>query len=118
MARQGKTLPARKPRDRSRDEDSVLLRSAETLGRVIGSLQRQLDGATKRVSGTAAGVINMLPARKGKGNGSTRNGGIRKSAPARARKTASAGVKRTSTRAAKTTAARKTTRAKKNSRRS
>ena len=30
-------------------DDSLLLRSAESLGRVIGALQRQLDGATKRL---------------------------------------------------------------------
>jgi hypothetical protein len=50
MAKQKKVLPARKPRDRSRDDDSLLLRSAESLGRVIGALQRQLDGATRRLS--------------------------------------------------------------------
>lgn len=50
MAKQKRALPARKPRDRSRDDDSLLLRSAESLGRVIGALQRQLDGATKRLS--------------------------------------------------------------------
>ena len=50
MARQERVLPARKPGDRSRDDDSMLLRSAESLGRVIGALQRQLDGATKRLS--------------------------------------------------------------------
>lgn len=50
MARRSKALPARKPRDRSRDDDSLLLRSAESLGRVIGALQRQLDGATRRLA--------------------------------------------------------------------
>jgi hypothetical protein len=53
MAKRSKVLPARKPRDRSRDDDSLLLRSAESLGRVIGALQRQLDGATKRLSHSA-----------------------------------------------------------------
>lgn len=48
MAKRRKTLPARKPRDR--DDDSLLLRSAESLGRVIGALQRQLDDATRRLS--------------------------------------------------------------------
>ena len=57
MARHGKLLPARKPRDRSRDEASVLLRSAESLGRVIGALQRQLNGATKRRASTADDVM-------------------------------------------------------------
>ena len=50
MARQERMLPARKPGDRSRDDGSMLLRSAESLGRVIGELQRQLDGATNRLS--------------------------------------------------------------------
>ena len=39
MAKQGKVLPARRPRG----EDSLLIRSAESLGRAIGKLQRQLD---------------------------------------------------------------------------
>ena len=50
MAKRRKVLPARKPRDRSRDDDSLLLRSAESLGRVIGALQRQLDEVTRRLS--------------------------------------------------------------------
>jgi hypothetical protein len=37
----------------AREEDSLLLRSAESLGRVIGALQRQLDGATRRLADTA-----------------------------------------------------------------
>ena len=49
MAKQGKVLRARKPRDRSRDE-SLLLRSAESLGRIIGALQRQLDHAARTLS--------------------------------------------------------------------
>jgi hypothetical protein len=48
MARQGKTLPAR--RSRSATDESLLIRSAESLGRMIGSLQRQLDGASKKLS--------------------------------------------------------------------
>lgn len=47
MAKHGKVSPARRPRD---DDDSILLRSAETIGRVIGTLQRQLDGARGRFS--------------------------------------------------------------------
>ena len=50
MTKRSKALPTRKPRDRSRDDDSLLLRSAESLGRVIGALQRQLDGATRRLA--------------------------------------------------------------------
>src|ERR1051325_3498470 len=48
MAR--KTIPASPGRDRSRDDESLLLRSAESLGRMIGSLQRQLDVVTGRVN--------------------------------------------------------------------
>ena len=50
MAR--KTIAAYPGRDRSRDDESLLLRSAESLGRMIGSLQRQLDIATGRLQGT------------------------------------------------------------------
>lgn len=48
MAKQGKVLLARRHREHT--EGSVLLRSAESLGRVIGSLQRQLDEAAKRLA--------------------------------------------------------------------
>src|SRR4051812_41462611 len=50
MAKHGKLLPARKLRDQPQNGDSVLLRSAESIGRVIGSLQRQLDSARHRWS--------------------------------------------------------------------
>jgi hypothetical protein len=46
MAR--KVLRATPARDRSREDESLLIRSAESLGRMIGSLQRQLDVATRR----------------------------------------------------------------------
>ena len=39
-------------KNRSRDDESLLLRSAESLGRMIGSLQRQLDIATGRLTGS------------------------------------------------------------------
>jgi hypothetical protein len=54
-------LPARKRRDRSRDDESLLIRSAESLGRMIGSLQRQLDGAGRRLAETANDVVENLP---------------------------------------------------------
>ena len=50
MTKRGKVLPARRPRERFASEESILLRSAETIGRVIGTLQRQLDGARGRLS--------------------------------------------------------------------
>lgn len=50
MAR--KSIPSTPARDRSRDDESLLLRSAESLGRMIGSLQRQLEIATGRLAGS------------------------------------------------------------------
>jgi hypothetical protein len=50
MAKRRKTVPARKPREQSGDDEALLFRSAEALGRVIGALQRQLDEATQRLS--------------------------------------------------------------------
>ncbi len=47
MARHGKALPARRTPGM---DDSLLIRSAESLGRMIGSLQRQLDGASKKLN--------------------------------------------------------------------
>jgi hypothetical protein len=91
MAR--KTLPAHPTRDRTRDDESLLLRSAESLGRMIGSLQRQLDVATGRLTG-------------GKPNGS----GRRRVAAARSSAKAKSGT--TGTRAAarrKSSAERKST---------
>lgn len=43
MAKRTTMLPRGKQRDRSREEDDMLLRSAESLGRVIAELQRQLE---------------------------------------------------------------------------
>jgi hypothetical protein len=79
MAR--KTIPAHPSRDRSRDDESLLLRSAESLGRMIGSLQRQLDVATGRLSGSKTnGRVNdnakrSVSAKSGAGNS---RGGARK----------------------------------------
>jgi hypothetical protein len=42
-------LAAEKQPVRSRPEESLSLRSAETLGRMIGTLQRQLDHVMRRV---------------------------------------------------------------------
>jgi hypothetical protein len=50
MAKQRQVLPGSKPSGRSRADESLSLRSAESLGRVIGTLQRQLDGAMRRFS--------------------------------------------------------------------
>ena len=84
MAR--KTIPARPSRDRSRDDESLLLRSAESLGRMIGSLQRQLDVATGRVAGSkansAAGKSSAKSSVKAKSAANSR-GGARKRTGAR-----------------------------------
>ena len=96
MAKRTRMLPARKQRH-SRDDESLLMRSAESLGRMIGTLQRQLDGATKRLAVTAnddsrTGGEAKKRARKNTG------GAVRRSAKS-ARKTARPGAK-TKTRAA------------------
>ena len=63
MARQGKTRPARE----SATNDSLLIRSAESLGRMIGSLQRQLDAArhlTDRADSDPFSGNGHVPARQ------------------------------------------------------
>ena len=55
MARQRKIL-GRKPAIQPDDEQSILLRSAESLGRVIGALQRQLDEAARRLNRSSEGT--------------------------------------------------------------
>jgi hypothetical protein len=55
MAKRGRrVLPARK---KARADDSLLIRSAESLGRVIGSLQRQIKGRSKRITEIANDVV-------------------------------------------------------------
>ena len=61
MAKRSKALPARKSA-RSRDDDSVLIRTAESLGRMIGSLQRQLEDATSQMAEAGDAAIEGLPA--------------------------------------------------------
>ncbi len=107
MGKQKRALPSRKLRDRSRDDESVLLRSAESLGRVIGSLQRQLDGATKRLSATASEAWQTLPALPG--GKATRRGAAKRSA-AKKRGGPKNGKAAAGTKAKKTAAAKKTRR--------
>ena len=61
MAKRSKALPVRKSA-RSRNDDSVLIRTAESLGRMIGSLQRQLQDATTHMSEAGDAAIDALPA--------------------------------------------------------
>jgi hypothetical protein len=82
MAKRGKAQPARRPAGQV--EESALLRSAEALGRMIGALQRQLDGATKRLS-------RQMPERAASGAPLNRSNGhgtlvVKKRKPARAAK--------------------------------
>lgn len=64
MAKQRKTLPARR---KNAIDTSLLIRSAESLGRVIGSLQRQLDAARQlrtRSAGAEVRGNGHAPVRK------------------------------------------------------
>jgi hypothetical protein len=106
MTKQGKVLPARRPRF---DDGSVLLRSAESIGRVIGTLQRQLDGARGRLSGLADDEDMTRHRHNGSGAAAkaTRNAAVRstaRKATSQAKKTAATTK---SKRASKSTAARK-----------
>ncbi|HEY6361136.1 MAG TPA: hypothetical protein VIX63_08530 [Vicinamibacterales bacterium] len=78
MAKRNRVLPARKQRDRSRDDESLLIRSAESLGRMIGSLQRQLDGATRRLSETADDATESVPDIPRAGREDSRKGGTKR----------------------------------------
>ena len=111
MASREKVLPAR----RSREEDeSILLRSAETIGRVIGTLQRQLDGARGRLSGLVLDEEIASNGRTGsrpKPKAGRKNGAAKRRQATSTAKNASAAKKTArptaATRVAKATAARK-----------
>jgi hypothetical protein len=62
MAKPRRVLPESKPSGRFRGDESLSLRSAETLGRVIGTLQRQLDGAMRRFSRDEPGGAHAIDA--------------------------------------------------------
>ena len=68
MAKRRKAPSARKPHVAQAEEHSLLLRSAESLGRVIGALQRQLDEPTRRMGAAkvAKKVRKKKPATKRK----------------------------------------------------
>lgn len=61
MAKQGKPLPVRRQRERPREDDSILLRSAESVGRMIGTLQRELDGTQERLVEAMKGAAIVEP---------------------------------------------------------
>jgi hypothetical protein len=84
MAR--KPIPAHPTRDRSRDDESLLLRSAESLGRMIAALKRQLDLATGQLaSGMPNGSSRKRAAAgarvKAKRGASSTRGGARNKSP-------------------------------------
>jgi hypothetical protein len=111
MAKHEKTLPAR--RQRGVDE-SLLIRSAESLGRMIGSLQRQLDGATK-VTKVLTGAGSASKATMDGNEAHTRQG-TRKAAavrPARAARSGGKGTGPSGATKVKSTADRKSKRASK-----
>ena len=68
MTKRKTTLSPGKRRERARDDESLLLRSAESLGRVIGALQRELDKAHRWPDGDGAehGVGDAAPAARPK----------------------------------------------------
>lgn len=100
MAKREKVLPARKRGVRARDEESLLMRSAESLGRMIGSLQRQLDGATTRLSETAGDVMDGIPDIPFVGDNGSRKGGTKKRAARKRSESATGTRKNTGTRSA------------------
>jgi hypothetical protein len=61
MAKQKTRVLQARQSDASRDDDdSLLIRSAESLGRVVGSLQRQVQGSAKRMSTMADDPLDAL----------------------------------------------------------
>src|SRR5687767_6224534 len=91
MAKRSRMLPAR----RQRDDESLLIRSAESLGRVIGTLQRRLEEARKRLS--VADDVRTSPA--GGVAGTMKKPGVKKT------KKSSASPQRNRTRRASTSGA-------------
>src|SRR5258705_13627681 len=91
-----RALRATPARDRSREDESLLLRSAESLGRMIGSLQRQLDVATKGMAHTRVEAKGARKPVKAKGGGSKARSGT--AARGAAKKSVSSTAGRTSRR--------------------
>ena len=103
MARQEKTRPARR---QNATNESLLIRSAESLGRVIGSLQRQLDAArhlTDRADGAQFRGNGHVPARQQRGGAAKAQRKTNSARPDAGSKLASA-ADRKSKRAAKSAA--------------
>ena len=88
MAKRRKVLPARKAGEAQGEEHSLLIRSAESLGRVIGALQRQLDDASRKMGS----MNDRSNGKRAEGKGSNGTGSKRKVAK---KKTATTKRKRT-----------------------
>jgi hypothetical protein len=107
MARQVKTRPARRE---SATNDSLLIRSAESLGRMIGSLQRQLDAArhvTDRADSDQFSGNGHVPARQSgrtaktqrtKSGGMSKAGGTQSAADRKSKRAAKSAAKKTGVR--------------------
>jgi len=98
-----KVLRATPVRSRSREDESLLLRSAESLGRMIGALQRQLDVATTRIAGTRADAASSRkPVKATRGRSKARSGtATRGTAPKKSARTVGRTSPRRSTSAKK-----------------
>jgi hypothetical protein len=94
MARQNKTLPARR---QNATNDSLLIRSAESLGRMIGALQRQLGqlDAARQVTSRANGDAFRENGRKTTSTRAAAGGGTRVRAATSKRAAKSAAAKQT-----------------------
>jgi len=107
MARQAKTRPAR---GENATNDSLLIRSAESLGRMIGSLQRQLDAArhlTDRADSEQFRGNGHVPARqsgtaktqrKTTSGGTARAGGTQPAADRKSKRAAKSAARKTGVR--------------------
>ena len=113
MPKQGKLLPARRRRDGPQDGDSILLRSAESIGRVIGTLQRQLDGARNRLSGISDDEQASPRASDNGGPGPAPKRTRKASTHKAAKRTGKASARNATKRTRKTSATKKTTRPRK-----
>ena len=110
MAKQRKLLPAQ---GREAVDDSVLIRSAETLGRMIGSLHRQLDSAKKRFSGPAGDSVKRIPLRANGHNGGSGSAEVTRAKPQGRKRAANAGRASSAATKKRPTADRKSKRASK-----
>lgn len=69
--------------DRISDDDSLLARSAESIGRVIGTLQRRMQGTAKQLTGgtvVSRPGAGRVPARPRSGGAAAKP--VKKAAPA------------------------------------